>query len=333
MCVAHVEGARARARDDPVRADRRAVPGEPRQVVAAVVHRVVGDVHDVVAQRGAGGEGGARRRARVRTRGRRRHRDRQGAARDDATVCACPRPRAPPPSTAPSGSSSTARTCSTASARARAGRRRASAIVGRIRGAVPDRDRASTSCSTVGHGVYGRLAQKMAVRYSGRRPADDVILDLTSESAMQHGGPAAADRVLVDHQRPRPARPARGEGRPHRAPPVAHRQAGRPGAHRQAPANARRPSIGAGRPPAGSRGGVRRRPADRAPRDDDEDRSRWKPGRGATAKTGTPNKVARHKRHPRPAPERARPGRGPARAVPAAPPLTRPVDSPPPSCW
>ena len=49
----------------------------------------------------------------------------------------------------------------------------------------------------VGHGVYGRLAQKMVVRYSGRRAADDTILDLVSEATMHGGGPAAADRVLV----------------------------------------------------------------------------------------------------------------------------------------
>jgi hypothetical protein len=31
----------------------------------------------------------------------------------------------------------------------------------------------------------------------------------------------------------------------------------------------------------------------------EEDRPGWKPGRGATSKTGTARKVARHKRHPR----------------------------------
>jgi hypothetical protein len=55
--------------------------------------------------------------------------------------------------------------------------------------------------------------------------------------------------------------------------------------------NRRPPSIGAGGPPGG--GGT---PGDR----DDEERRPWKPGRRATVKTGTPKKVARHKRHPRP---------------------------------
>ena len=53
--------------------------------------------------------------------------------------------------------------------------------------------------------------------------------------------------------------------------------------------------------------GNRRPPVDRAPggpperRNDDgaDDRPGWKPGRGATTKTGPARKVARHKRHPR----------------------------------
>ena len=52
----------------------------------------------------------------------------------------------------------------------------ASAIVGRIRGAVPLEITIDLVFDGVGHGVYGRLAQKMVVRYSGRRAADDTIL-------------------------------------------------------------------------------------------------------------------------------------------------------------
>ncbi len=46
----------------------------------------------------------------------------------------------------------------------------------------------------VGHGVFGRVAQKMTVRYSGKRTADDVILDLTSEAAMEAGAGGGAPR-------------------------------------------------------------------------------------------------------------------------------------------
>ena len=50
----------------------------------------------------------------------------------------------------------------------------------------------------VGHGVFGRVAQGMTVRYAGRRTGDDVILDLTSEAAMQAGsGPTGATHVLA----------------------------------------------------------------------------------------------------------------------------------------
>lgn len=174
----------------------------------------------------------------------------------------------------------------------------ASAIVGRIRGAVPLTITIDLVFDGVGHGVYGRLAQKMAVRYSGRRPADDVILDLASEFAMQNGGPAATDRVLVvtNDRGLRDLLAAKGA----RTAPlqwlIGKLDVPGPGAT----PGVRRPTIGAGRPPAGSArsgaGGVGGATGGR----DDEDRKGWKPGRGATAKTGTPNKVARHKRHPRP---------------------------------
>jgi hypothetical protein len=165
----------------------------------------------------------------------------------------------------------------------------AAAIVGRLRGAVPLTITIDLVFDGVGHGVYGRLAQKMAVRYSGRRPADDVILDLTSEFAMQNGGPAASDRVLVvtndrglrDHLAAKGARTA-----------PLQWLIGKLDVPAPSPGGGRPPSIGAGRPPRIGPGA----PGAGA----DGDRKGWKPGRGATAKTGTPNKVARHKRHPRP---------------------------------
>ena len=122
----------------------------------------------------------------------------------------------------------------------------ASAIVGRIRGAVPLTIAIDLVFDGVGHGVYGRLAQKMVVRYSGRRAADDTILDLVSEATMHGGGPAAADHVLVvtndrglrDHLAAKGARTA--------PRPVVHRQAQRPG-----PVD-----DGHGVTPAGDRGGA-----------------------------------------------------------------------------
>ena len=164
------------------------------------------------------------------------------------------------------------------------------AVVGRLRAAVPAAIDIDLVFDGVGHGVFGRLAQGMYVRYSGRRTADDVILDLASEAAMMAGGPAGADSVLVvtnDRE-------------------LQHRVTSK--GSRTAPlqwlinrmdlpvlaspaAGNKRPTIGAGSPPPGGSGP---NPAGR-----DDDRPRWKPGRGATVKSGTPHKVARHKRHPR----------------------------------
>jgi hypothetical protein len=143
----------------------------------------------------------------------------------------------------------------------------------------------------VGHGVYGRLAQKMAVRYSGRRTGDDTILDLVSEALLQGGGPAATDRVLVvtndrglrDLLAAKGARTAPLQWLIAKldVPAPAHRPSASGGS------TARATPIGQGRPPGGRATGA------------GDDRLGWKPGRGATAKTGTPRKVARHKRHPR----------------------------------
>ncbi|MEO5966202.1 MAG: hypothetical protein ABIR11_12110 [Candidatus Limnocylindrales bacterium] len=166
------------------------------------------------------------------------------------------------------------------------------AIIGRLRAAVPKEVDIDLVFDGVGHGVFGRLAQGMFVRYSGRREADEVILDLTSEAAMEGGGgPDAANKVLVvtndrDLQyrlTVKGARTAPLQWLLNRMdiPVLASPAAGN-----------KRPPIGAGRPPAGGNGP---HPAGR----DDDERPGWKPGRGATAKTGTPRKVARHKRHPR----------------------------------
>ncbi len=167
----------------------------------------------------------------------------------------------------------------------------ASAIVGRIRAAVPLPIVIDLVFDGVGHGVYGRLAQKMAVRYSGRRTGDDTILDLVSEAALRGGGPAATDRVLVvtndrglrDLLAAKGARTAPLQWLIAKldVPAPAHRPSGSGGG------TPRAASIGQGRPPRARDTG------------DGDDRPAWKPGRGATAKTGTPRKVARHKRHPR----------------------------------
>lgn len=167
----------------------------------------------------------------------------------------------------------------------------ASAIVGRIRAAVPMPIAIDLVFDGVGHGVYGRLAQKMAVRYSGRRTGDDTILDLVSEAALHGGGPAATDRVLVvtNDRGLRGLLAAKGA----RTAPLQWLIA-----KLDVPAPAHRPSAAAGGAPRATSIGQGRPPGGHT-RQGGGDRPPWKPGRGATAKTGTPRKIARHKRHPR----------------------------------
>ncbi len=77
----------------------------------------------------------------------------------------------------------------------------ASAIVGRMRGAIPATVAIDLVFDGSGQGVYGRLAQNMYVRYSGKRSGDDTILDLVSEAAM-HGALAASKVLVVSNDRP-----------------------------------------------------------------------------------------------------------------------------------
>ena len=168
----------------------------------------------------------------------------------------------------------------------------ASAIIGRIRGAVPMTIAIDLVFDGIGHGVYGRLAQKMLVRYSGRKSADDLILDLVSEAAVEGAGPSATDRVLVatNDRDLRDRLAAKGA----RTAPlqwlITRMNVQLPAPGRGGAARPRGSSIGQGRPPGGSA---------RSSEGASDERPGWKPGRGATAKTGAPKKVARHKRKPR----------------------------------
>ena len=169
-----------------------------------------------------------------------------------------------------------------------------SALIGRIRGVVPATITVELVLDGLGHGIFGRLAQKMMVKWSGRRTADEVILDLVSEAAMHGPGTLAVSKVLVvtDDRELRALVTVKGArtassswllGRL-QVPAVAAPATGR-----------RRPTLGSGRPPGGP--GGQGGPGGK----DQDDASRgpgWKPGRGATAKTGVARRVARHKRHP-----------------------------------
>jgi rRNA-processing protein FCF1 len=161
------------------------------------------------------------------------------------------------------------------------------AVIGRLRAAIPGTVTIDLVFDGVGHGVFGRVAQGMTVRYAGRRTGDDVILDLTSEAAMQAGsGPTGASRVLVvtNDRELRERLHVKGA----RTVPLQWlmNRLDLPVIASAAPGNKRAP-IGTGSAPASHDG------------DEADHRPGWKPGRGATTKTGPARKVARHKRHPR----------------------------------
>ncbi len=165
------------------------------------------------------------------------------------------------------------------------------AIVGRLRAAIPGDVEIQLVFDGMGHGVTGRVAQKMHVRWSGRRTGDDVILELLGTV------PSDAARVLVvtDDRNLRIALTARGA----RTVPLVWlaNRLSIPILSSPAPGN-RRPPIGSGAPKPGA-GGLAGAQQDTR----DDDRPRWRPGRGATTKVGPGFRVARHKRHPKnPAP-------------------------------
>ena len=173
------------------------------------------------------------------------------------------------------------------------------AAIGRLRAVVPATITIDLVFDGMGHGVMGRVAQGMHVRYSGRRPGDEVILDLAAgERDGARGGQAAATaRVLVvtDDRDLRTRLLALGV----RSVPLVWLTNRLDMPRLSSPASGnRRATLGAGTPAGAAPGGASGS-SPGAPAREDDDRPRWKPGRGATAKTGPAHKVARHKRHPR----------------------------------
>ena len=163
------------------------------------------------------------------------------------------------------------------------------AIIGRLRAAIPPEVAIDLLFDGVGHGVKGRVAQHMYVRYSGRHSADEAILELTAAVGEAAGGtPEAYERMLVvtNDRELRERLEVRGV----RTRPVQWllNRLDLPRLATPASGN-RRPTIGSGHTMATPNPFVQ----------DESDRQGWKPGRGATTKTGTAHRVARHKRHPK----------------------------------
>jgi hypothetical protein len=162
------------------------------------------------------------------------------------------------------------------------------AIIGRIRSAIPPAVTIELVFDGIGHGVNGRVAQQMFVRHSGRQSGDDAILE-------QAGLEDEAVLVVTDDRGLRETLLARGI----RTAPLVWLLARlqMPTLSSVAPGNRRAP-IGSGRPPGDFRGSGGAGAGGPGGGDDDA-RIGWKPGRGATSKTGPMHKIARHKRHPK----------------------------------
>jgi len=170
------------------------------------------------------------------------------------------------------------------------------ALIGRLRAVIP----ASTRIELVldgspEHGLAGvRLANGLTVRHSGRYSADSLLDRLVADAIGSGGTPDAAARLgdallVVTDDRELGSR-------------ILRRGARVAGADwligRLERTRLSAPSVGVRRPPAsvaGSRPGASPGGPETPP-DDDLERPGWRPGRGATAKTGNPRRRARMRR-------------------------------------
>lgn len=150
------------------------------------------------------------------------------------------------------------------------------ALVGRLRSVIPPAIAIEIVLDGGGHGVTGRIAERMHVRPSRRRPGDELLLELASAA-----GPRAL--AVTDDRDLRERLLQAGV----RSVPTAWLVArlALPRLAAPAPGNPRPP-----RPTTPGDGGG----------EGDGDAPRWSPGRGATRKVGPARRVARHRRRPGP---------------------------------
>jgi hypothetical protein len=155
------------------------------------------------------------------------------------------------------------------------------AVIGRLRAAIP----AETAITLVfdgppDPGVRGeRIAGGLTVRYSGRRTADEVLLQLVNDAATWSES-AGSVLVVTDDRELRSAIQRRG---------------GRSAGTRWLIGRLERPrlsapSVGNARPPT----------PPRVAQPEPVEEVRWTPGRGATTKRGNPRRQARTGRRTRP---------------------------------
>ena len=153
-----------------------------------------------------------------------------------------------------------------------------SALIGRLRGAVPPRVAIDVVFDGPAEpGLRGeRIASGLRVRYSGGRTADAVLLSLVDETRSMDGAEGTAAMLVVTDDRDlRHGLQLRG-------------------------ARTARTSWLLGRLDRTTRGSSGQRPAPPPPRStgpgddgDGDDGPRWEPGRGATVKKGNPRRAPR----------------------------------------
>ena len=156
------------------------------------------------------------------------------------------------------------------------------ALIGRLRAAIP----APIAIELVLDGPADpglrneRIAAGVRVRHAGRRTADSLILDALDE-VRRDDGPTGTHPILVvtDDRDLRHGARLRG----------ARTAGARWLLGRLEPGRLAAPSVGNRRPPPTPAAGTTKVDAD----DNDDDRQRWTPGRGATVKKGNPRKAPR----------------------------------------
>ncbi|HET7728080.1 MAG TPA: hypothetical protein VFK54_12230 [Candidatus Limnocylindrales bacterium] len=172
-----------------------------------------------------------------------------------------------------------------------------SAIVGRIRGAVPREIRIELVFDGPAAGSpTGRVAEGMSVRYSGRRPGDALIVELAGTAAMA-GRPLGSNVLLVTDDRGLSAQ-VRRHGVRIVGTSWLLRRLERPGSPGGAGG-----TLGHRKPPRAVMGGTGAtevgsatpaQPGREDPRDAaaEADARRWRPGRHATEKSGPARRTA-----------------------------------------
>lgn len=172
-----------------------------------------------------------------------------------------------------------------------------SALIGRVRGAIPHGIRIELVFDGPAAGSpTGRVAEGMSVRYAGRRPADALIVELAGTAAMA-GRPLGSNVVVVTDDRGLSAQVRRHGVRILGTAWLLRRleRPGRPGGAGMTVGHSKPPRAVAAGNAAGPGATTPAAPGPDDPRDAAAaaDATRWRPGRHATEKSGPARRAAR----------------------------------------